>query len=292
MEIRDILEKNGYVVHDHGQHYRMRPLYRSSDSESVLVVHKETGVFFDHKTGLSGTLKKLIKITNGNSIDESFVNSIDKRKINFLTKKRKKIGFCDFENVDRGFYTSRGISKKTLDHFGCGFCKRGDYRNRIVFPVFDKKGEINGFSCRSVSDKCKMKWIHSGHLSEFVYPSFLNLNYIKKNQELIFVEGIGDCLNLYEAGVKTAIVCFTCSLSNGIIKFLIENENYIKKIFLGFDNDDAGRKASVKSKSLLESMFQFDIVEAKLYKKKDIGELNQKEILEYIKFYGIKKDCE
>ena len=77
-------------------------------------------------------------------------------------------------------------------------------QNRYVFPIFDNKNNIIGLSGRKLEAKSnRPKWIHYGKKSKWIYPSFVNKNYIKDKEEVILVESIGDMLSLWEAVSKT-----------------------------------------------------------------------------------------
>ena len=122
-------------------------------------------------------------------------------------------------------------------------------KNRYVFPIFNDKHEILGFSGRDISNKSKIKWKHLGNKSNWCYPSFINLNNLKESKEVYLIESIGDCLKLWDAGIKTAIVTFGLDVSVSILNLLLKIDP--NKIYISFNNDsnknNAGNLAADKT---------------------------------------------
>jgi hypothetical protein len=57
-------------------------------------------------------------------------------------------------------------------------------KNRYVFPIFNLKNNIIGFSGRDTTNISKIKWKHLGEKSDFLYPLFLNDTHIKTKKEI------------------------------------------------------------------------------------------------------------
>lgn len=71
--------------------------------------------------------------------------------------------------------------------------------------------------------------------SKWIYPSFVNEDYVKDQEEVILVESIGDMLSLWEAGIKNSVVLFGVNLSDSILFYLIGLR--VKKIVIALNND-------------------------------------------------------
>lgn len=69
-----------------------------------------------------------------------------------------------------------------------------------------------------------------------------------ESKEVIFVEGIGDMLKLWDCGIKNTMVSFGLNVNNSILNFLFKVRP--KKIYISFDNDDsnAGKNAAERVK--------------------------------------------
>jgi DNA primase len=111
----------------------------------------------------------------------------------------------------------------------------------------------------------------------------LNVDEIKKQKEVIIIESIGDCLSLYQAGIKNTIVTFGLEVSVSILNFLLKLDP--EKIYISFNNDNqknnAGNNASEKAFNKLLRYFDKKQLQIKLPSKKDFGEMNEEEILKW-----------
>jgi DNA primase len=156
-------------------------------------------------------------------------------------------------------------------------------KNRYVFPIFDIKNNIIGFSGRDITNLSKIKWKHLGEKNDFVYPLFLNSQDIETQKEVILVESIGDMLSLYQAGIKNVLVTFGTSLSLGILNYLLKID--VKKINISLNNDsnknNAGNIGAEKTYSRLKRYFDDKQLKIALPTKKDFGEMNEEEILQW-----------
>ena len=62
MNVKEILCDMGYSNNSEGpKEYRMRPIYRDSDNNTVLSVKKDSGRFIDFSKGITGSIEDLIK---------------------------------------------------------------------------------------------------------------------------------------------------------------------------------------------------------------------------------------
>jgi Toprim-like/DNA primase catalytic core, N-terminal domain len=285
--IRDILESLGCSPKDFGKSFRCRPPYRNSGNDTSLIIDKETGKWYDFGLNQGGDLKQLIKITLNITSEEEISKylsgytpapasqtiKIEQNKIyskDLLIKLRK----------DYDYWIGRSVSKSTLELLQGGVADNGKMANRFVFPIFNEKDEIIGFSGRALSANSQIKWKHIGAKSNWIYPIKLNREALLKEKSAILVESIGDMLALWEAAIQNVIVCFGVEVSSSIISFLIKTD--VKKIFISFnnepDNNEIGNKAAQKAKDKLSNYFDETQLQIALPTKKDFGEMNHEEI--------------
>lgn len=292
-EFREILESHGYVLKDCSRGWRMRPLYRDSDNDSVLFVDSHTGIFYDHKLKRGGSFESLIKLTTGDLTDEELLKIQNQSIKNQTRLRRNKIYDFDFKILkklkkDYNFYSMQGISEKTLETFRSGLADSGDFKNRYVFPIIQeerKELKIIGFSARDTTYKSKIKWIHMGDTNSWCYPFFLNKENILKKNTIIIVESIGNLIRLWDNGIKNALCSFGCHINYGILKCILSHN--IKKVVIAFDNDfpdrngvRAGLHGAKKSKEKLSKFIEPINIEIRLPPKQgtDIFDLETKEI--------------
>jgi len=295
MTVKDVLENIGYKVSASNNFWRMKALYRKSDSLSVSV-NKDTGWFEDFVTGQNGPLSNLVALTLGISrVDgEKYLKDLYfGKQVSFSKEEENQIKndekFDDTFLKDLlpsyGFFKNRGISEETLKKFNSGVKTYGKLNNRYVFPIFGNNNEIIGVTGRDLFDNSsRPKWKIIGKKSNFVFPHHVTGREIEDKSEVILVESIGDGLALYESGIKNFLVLFGTKISKSIILYLIRQN--VQKIIIATNNDsdkdkNYGLEGAKQSKSQLIKFFDESKIEIRLPQKNDFGAMKKAEILEW-----------
>ena len=185
------------------------------------------------------------------------------------------------------FYLKKDISESTLIFFKSGLSMGGKMYQRYVFPIINEHGEIHGLSGRDLStkkDSNRPKWKHIGKTSNWIYPLYLRNKQdisptkksISEEKEVIIVESIGDCVNLFENGFKNCLVSFGLNISPKLVCSLTELNP--SKIVISFNNDKAseenrGQIAAIKNYCKLLSFFDYSKIQICLPLKKDFGDM-------------------
>ena len=301
-EIRDVLTEIGYVLYDYGKHFRSRPLYRESDNNTVLAIDKGSGRWRDFKTNQGGSLEDLVKITlNLKDFDSAKKYLLGKISAGEERKPRPEIKSVRFfshnllSKIDKDdtYWNRRGISSDTLELFNGGIVKEGKMKNRYVFPVFDSRKNILGFSGRYVYDIKDgyniPKWKHIGNKKEWRYPLQVNFDILKSNKKVILIESIGDMLSLWESGIKNTMVIFGLNISQSIILALLSIDP--DEIILSLNNDSssgfAGNVAADKAKRKLSKHFDYSQVRIALPNEKDFGDMSTEQVKCWAKEFNI-----
>jgi len=295
MNVKDILLDLGYSnIVEGPRDYRMRPIYRESDNNTVLSVKKDTGRFIDFSKGISGSIEDLIKLSlNLKNVEDvkKWVSqrniSIDKKEVERPTINTQKT--FDREMLlklkkDHSYWINRGIPEDVVSQFEGGVASSGKMAGRYVFPIFNKYDQIVGFSGRDILGRSEVpKWKHIGNKSFWCFPAKLTLKAIKSKKEVFIVESIGDALALYNAGIDNFIVSFGLEISTAIINFLLKVD--VSKIRICFnddsENNSAGNEASEKAYNKLTKFFDRNQVVINLPSKNDFGEMTTEEITEW-----------
>jgi len=295
MNVKDILLDLGYSnIVEGPRDYRMRPIYRESDNNTVLSVKKDTGRFIDFSKGISGSIEDLIKLSlNLKNVEDvkKWVSqrniSIDKKEVERPTINTQKT--FDREMLlklkkDHSYWINRGIPEDVVSQFEGGVASSGKMAGRYVFPIFNKYDQIVGFSGRDILGRSEVpKWKHIGNKSFWCFPAKLTLKAIKSKKEVFIVESIGDALALYNAGIDNFIVSFGLEISTAIINFLLKVD--VSKIRICFnddsENNSAGNEASEKAYNKLTKIFDRNQVVINLPSKNDFGEMTTEEITEW-----------
>ncbi|MCI9549987.1 MAG: DNA primase [Oscillospiraceae bacterium] len=126
------------------------------------------------------------------------------------------------------------------------------YRNRLMLPVIDVRGDVIGFTSR-VMDDSTPKYLNTPETAIFKKRSILyGLNYAKNTRRpnFILVEGNIDVITLHQAGFDNTVATMGTALTEDHVRML---ERYTKELVLCYDNDAAGEDATQRSIALLKN---------------------------------------
>ncbi len=224
-----------------------------------------------------------------------------------LQTKEGAVGYRYFKN--------RGLSDETIIKFGLGFApdsfdalikhmlSKGytkdelvfanlarrsqknlnniydNFRNRIMFPIIDVKGNVIAFGGR-VMDDSKPKYLNTS--DTLVYKKSMGvfaLNLAKKSgkDSLILCEGYMDVIALHQAGFTNAVAGLGTALTGEQANLL---SRYASEILISYDADEAGQKAAARALTIFKKT-NVKIKVLRLSGGKDPDEI--------IKNYGVEK---
>ena len=158
------------------------------------------------------------------------------------------------------------------------------FRNRLMFPVIDVKGDVVAFGGR-VLDKSEPKYMNT--TETIVYSKRRNLygiNLAKKTKRPNFIlcEGNIDVITLHQAGFDNAVASMGTALTTEQTKIL---SRYTKELVFCFDNDTAGQLATQKNIELLKDS-EFTVRILQLPRRLVDGEYIKQDVDDFIKFQG------
>lgn len=187
---------------------------------------------------------------------------ISKRGISNKTLNKFGIGYSN-DSWD-GLYrhmSALKIPEEELERIGLiKKNKNGKYydkfRNRVIFPIINTQKKVIGFGGRSIinGDKGMPKYLNSDeseifHKKNNLYGLNLARDEVKKEGNIIIVEGYMDVISLYQAGVKNAIASLGTALTVEQARLLAR---YTKNVVLAYDSDNAGINATLRAIDILK----------------------------------------
>ena len=122
------------------------------------------------------------------------------------------------------------------------------FRDRIMFPIRDRRGRVVGFGGRVMGDDTP-KYLNSPETPTFkkhreVYGLYELLSTRNKPERIVVVEGYMDVIALAQHGVTYAIATLGTATSSDHAELLFR---YAPELVFCFDGDNAGRKAAWKA---------------------------------------------
>ena len=125
--------------------------------------------------------------------------------------------------------------------------KRYDrFRDRIMFPIHNQKGEVIGFGGRVINPEDSPKYYNSPETALFqkgteLYGLFIARRAIREAGRALVVEGYMDVVALSQYGIDYAVAALgTATTSTHVSKLMRQAD----EIVFSFDGDQAGRTAA------------------------------------------------
>jgi len=210
-----------------------------------------------------------------------------KRSISDTTINLFKLGFApkSWDSLEK-YLKSKGYKEYEIEKSGL-IIKRKDksgyydeFRNRIIFPIYDRKNRIIGFGGRVIDDS-QPKYLNSP--DSLIFSKGHNLfaaNLLEKkshNERIVLVEGYMDVVSLFNKGIFYAVASLGTALTKDQGKLLSKLGD---NIYICYDGDEAGLKAADRA---------IDILKQEDIKAEVIVLPDGKDPDDYIKSYGKEK---
>lgn len=190
------------------------------------------------------------------------------------------------------YLTNRGIDEKIIRRYNLGYAAKepnhlyvtlkdqftneilekaglilktpkGDYidrfRNRITIPIQDENGDIVAFGARAVEEGQNPKYLNSSdsliyNKSRLLYGLYYAKEAIKQGDSVIIMEGYFDVISAQAHGIENCVASCGTSLTPDHIK-LISRYSKSRRIYLAFDTDSAGIKATNRGAEIIKEAF-------------------------------------
>lgn len=215
---------------------------------------------------------------------------LDKRKIRRATAINFGMGASpDSWDALLTAMTAKGYSKSEL--LTAGLAVQGKnghlydkFRNRLMLPVVDVRGDVVAFGSR-VLDKSEPKYMNSPETPVYSKRRVLyGLNLAKKSKRpnIILCEGNLDIVTLHQAGFDNAVASMGTALTIEQTRLL---SRYTKELILCYDNDNAGKIATDRALQILNNS-EFTVRVLQLPRRMADGELVKQDADDFIKYQG------
>ncbi len=175
------------------------------------------------------------------------------------TIKKYGIGFAEnqWRNL-KDFLKSKGYLEDEM--VAAGLCLRSRtgnvfdvFRNRIIFPIVDLRGNVVAFGGRLI-DGDGPKYLNSSDTPVFKKSrNLFSLNFAKTSNEkkLILAEGYMDVIAVNQAGIDNVVATLGTALTPEQARLMSQ---YAEEIIISYDSDEAGQKATNKAIKMLSEV--------------------------------------
>lgn len=138
-----------------------------------------------------------------------------------------------------------GLKELGLVITGEGGKQYDRFRNRIVFPIRNRRGQVIGFGGRVLGDDVP-KYLNSPetplfHKGREVYGLYESLQSQTKIERLLLVEGYMDVIALHQFGLKYAVAALGTAITHEQLELLFRTSS---ELVMCLDGDAAGQKAA------------------------------------------------
>jgi DNA primase len=214
-----------------------------------------------------------------------------KRAMEYLQKERGLsmetisafgIGYApnDFSALEKVLVRKGKANASNLEKVGLVYMRNGRptdrFRGRVMFPLFDHRGNLNGFAGRILPELDTGetgKYINSPetilhHKGNMLFGLWTTRKEIKKQGFAIVVEGPMDAIASYQGGIKNVVAIQGTSLTQEQVKLI---SRFTKKLIFCLDSDFAGVGAERRGIQLAEAE-GLEVRVAQLTEFKDPGE--------------------
>ncbi|HEY58669.1 MAG TPA: DNA primase [Anaerolineae bacterium] len=152
------------------------------------------------------------------------------------------------------FFREKGYAVETLLQAGL-LSQRDDdsvydrFRHRVMFPIRDAQGRMAGFGARTLDPEGVPKYLNTPQTPLFDKGSLLYgldkaRQAIRKQDQVVLVEGYMDVIALHQAGYANAVSPMGTALTEAHLRQL---KRYTRNIVLALDPDEAGQRAVLRS---------------------------------------------
>lgn len=141
--------------------------------------------------------------------------------------------------------------------------REGDYidrfRNRVIIPIQNEFGDFVAFGARAVEKDQQPKYLNSSdsliyNKSKLLFGLYTAKDAIKQEDSVILMEGYFDVISAQAHGIENAVASCGTALTADHIK-LLSRYTPSRKIYLSFDTDSAGQKATNRNAELIKEAF-------------------------------------
>ncbi len=134
------------------------------------------------------------------------------------------------------------------------------FRNRVIIPIQNEFGDFVAFGARAIEEGQSPKYLNSSdsliyNKSKLLYGLYNAKEAIKEEDSVILMEGYFDVISAQAHGIENCVAACGTSLTQDHVK-LLSRYTKSRKIYLSFDTDSAGQKATDRGAEIIKEVFE------------------------------------
>ena len=204
-------------------------------------------------------------LKNSDSISENVLKYLTKRGISKDIIKKFHLGLApksytalydelkkDFSDdiLEKANLIIPGKESRFIDRF----------RNRVIIPIQNEFGDFVAFGARAIEEGQSPKYLNSSdsliyNKSKLLYGLYTAKDAIKEQDSVILMEGYFDVISAQAHGIENCVAACGTSLTQEHVK-LLSRYTKSRKIYLSFDTDSAGQKATDRGAEIIKEVFE------------------------------------
>lgn len=244
--------------------------------EALRMLAKRTGIELTTQQGSGNLTSKKELLYQINGIAKEYYHYLltkhnaGKKALEYLsnrgiTEKLIDTFFLGFappgnDNLVQYLLKKKHIPKEDILDAGLAFQQSGGriadfFRGRLIFPLFDHRNNVVGFSGRVLDPEIKVsKYINTRetlvyHKGDHLYGLNVTKDAIRRENQVVIVEGEFDVLSCFQNGIGNVVGVKGTALTDHQVNLL---SRFTQKITFCFDGDKAGQEAIKRSLAVVE----------------------------------------
>jgi len=273
--VKILAERAGMELPDLSEGQRRR--YK--EREELFELNELAAKFYNYLLLNKEIGRKALSYLNNRGFDEADISSF-------------MIGFAADEwQMLMAFLSKRNYSIDLI--YKAGLISKGKnnsyydkFRNRIIFPIFNNRGQVIAFGGRILDDDgYGPKYLNSPETPIFskkknLYGMHLAKEEIRRSDNCIIMEGYTDVIQAHKKGFKNSIASLGTAFTEEQAKLI---SRYAENAYIAYDSDTAGNKATLRGLDIL-SEAGIDVKVVKLPKGSDPDDLLKDENKSFKKY--------
>lgn len=214
----------------------------TQEQQTLYDLLERSAAFFQQQLASANQNTQVKQYLQHRQIDEA---SIQKYRIGFAPNDWRRLK-QHFQGTDEQLLINADVLVRQREQQDNVYDR---YRNRLMFPIRNRQGNVVGFGGRVLDENDNPKYLNTKQTSVFhksreLYGLFELLAESKRPSRILLVEGYTDVVGLSQHGVSYAVAALGTASNDSHFRTMFW---FTDEVVCCFDGDDAGRTAAQRA---------------------------------------------